>query len=224
MSYWPTPPQVADDLVYRLLEPWHGLGEQVRVLEPSAGEGHLVRAVRARLPEAHITAVEPDPQRAATLRASGVADEVVCSTLEEYLAAVAVAARTGDWVPFDLVFMNPPFTLPGRPEAWADHVLAVVDDPHLLKAPISALGAVVPHIALGGKSKRVRQVRDRLGPVRCIDPAGPNGGFICRHGQIDPCERGAFGPVGAQVSTALLWMWNIHWDRHFDSGAQQTLW
>jgi tRNA1(Val) A37 N6-methylase TrmN6 len=88
LSYWPTPDEIADDLVYWLLEPWHGMGEGIRVLEPSAGEGHLAQAVRQHLPDAHITAVEPSPQRAATLRTLPHLD-VVEATLESYLDDVA---------------------------------------------------------------------------------------------------------------------------------------
>lgn len=212
-SFWPTPDAVADDLVHWLLQPWHGLGDGVRVLEPSAGEGHLVRAVREHLPEAHITAVEPSPGRAATLRALAASpppagpaaglerysphywpksrppvDEVVEGTLEGYLADVAMQAFAGEWRPFDLAVMNPPFTLPGRPEAWAEHVLAIYNDPHLL-APGGVLGAVVPHIVKTGQSKRVRAVRDLLHP---------------QYG-ITECERGVFSAVGAKVSTVLIW-------------------
>lgn len=187
LAFWPTPPDVADHLVYWVLEPWHGRGDGVRVLEPSAGDGRLARAVRDHLPEAHITAVEPSHQRAERLR-DGVADEVVESTLEAYLTGVAVAAFSGRWQPFDLVFMNPPFALPGRPEAWAEHVLAIYDDPHLL-APGSVISAVVPRVVLTGKSKLVRAVRGLLSPW----------------GQAEACDRGAFDAVGARVSTAVLW-------------------
>lgn len=208
LSFWPTPTDVADELVRQALLPGYGLGEaaggvsQVRVLEPSAGEGHLARAIRAHLPYAHITAVEPSPARAAVLRAlPDVVDGVVQSTLENYLNAVAIQALTGGWTAFDLVLMNPPFTLDGRPEAWAEHVLAIYTDPHLL-ARGGTLGAVVPHVVLTGKSKRVRAVRELLGPThsRYLD-----GALDCEHGRIEPCERGAFAPVEAAVSTALMW-------------------
>lgn len=189
LSYWPTPPDVADDLVHWIVEPWHRQGVGVRVLEPSAGDGHLARAVRGHLPQAHITAVEPDPGRAAGLRAApGLADEVVRSTLENYLATAAGAAFAADWQPFDLAVANPPFTLPGRPEAWAEHILALYTDPHLLR-PGAVIAAVVPRIVLTGKSKLVRAVR----------------GLVDRCGEAEPCARGAFGPVGAQVSVALMW-------------------
>ena len=196
LSFWPTPPEVATDLVDAVLCPGFGDGAarggvpQVRVLEPSAGDGHLVRAVRKCLPHAHITAVEPSGQRAAGLRTQeGIADEVVETTLEDYLASVTWSAMAGTFEPFDAVVMNPPFTLDGRPEAWAEHVLAIYHDPYLL-AIGGVISAVVPRIVMTGKSKLVRAVRDLLNP---------------RYG-VSECERGAFGPVGAQVSTALIWM------------------
>ena len=187
LSYWATPADVADDLVYRLMEPWHALGDGVRVLEPSAGEGHLVHAIRHHLPESHITAVEPSAARAATLRALPGLD-VVESTLETYLGDVAVRALSGQWEPFHLVVMNPPFTLDDRREAWAEHILAIYHDPHLV-APGGLIGAIVPRIVMTGTSKRVRAVRDLL--TSC--------------GGVQECERGAFASVGAKVSCALLW-------------------
>jgi hypothetical protein len=187
MSYWPTPPDVADDLVHGVMEPWHGDGTGVRVLEPSAGDGHLVRAIRDRLPGAHIVAVEPDPGRAATLRAlPGLADEVIQSTLEDYLTDVAFEAFTADgWPPFDLAIANPPYTLPGRPEAWAEHFLQLYNDPHLLR-PGAVVTAVVPRIVLTGQSKLVWAVRGLLQP----------------HYGAEPCEPGAFAPVGAALIRA----------------------
>lgn len=196
LSYWPTPPEVAEDLLMLVLVPGYGDGRaghnvpQLRVLEPSAGEGHLARVIRAHLPGAHLTCVEPDPARAAALRAApSVADEVVESTLEDHLVQVGFDAMAGTWVPYDLIVANPPFVLEDRPEAWAEHLLALHDDPHLL-APGGQIGAVVPHIALTGQSKRVRAGRALTRP----------------YGGIEACHRGAFDPVGAKVRTALLWL------------------
>ncbi len=190
LSFWPTPADVADDLVQRTLCPGFGLGgaagevPQVRVLEPSAGDGHLAQAIRQHLPDAHVTCVEPSAGRVARLREqTGLADEVIESTLEEYLSGAWMAE------PFDVVVMNPPFTLPGRPEAWAEHFLAIYHDPFLL-APHGQISAVVPRIVMTGKSKLVRQVRELLDP----------------HHGIEECPRGAFDPVGAKLSTALIWI------------------
>lgn len=195
LSFWPTPPELADDLIYRTLIPGFGDGgaaggcPQIRILDPSAGTGHLLTPIRKHLPRAHITAVEPSPARAAALRAGGLADEVVESTLEDYLAAVAVAAFAGTFRPFDVVVMNPPFTLPGRPEAWAEHVLAIHDDPHLL-AECGQISAVVPRIVATGQSKLVRRVR----------------GLLVPYYGLDLCEKGVFGPVGARLSAATIWI------------------
>ncbi|MDG4791928.1 class I SAM-dependent methyltransferase [Micromonospora sp. WMMD1102] len=206
LSYFPTPPETADDLVYQALTPGHGQGEaangvpQVRILEPSAGEGHLARAVRDYLPYAHLTAVEPSPQRVPALH--NVADVVVATTLEDYLVTVAMTALGGGWEPFDLVVMNPPYTLAGRPEAWAEHLLAVVEDPHLL-APGGMVAAIVPWAVVRGKSRLARRARDLLGDVvgRYSD-----GEVIFRRGRVQPCERGAFDPVGAGIRPVMVWI------------------
>lgn len=191
MSYWPTPEEVADDLVYWVLTPGHANGEGIRVLEPSAGEGHLAQVVRNYLPDAHITAVEPSPDRAHSLRSlDAVVDEVIQATLEDYLVTVAMKALAGDWTPFDLVFMNPPFTLPGRREAWAEHVLAIYEDPHLL-APGGYLGAIVPLAVLRGTSRRARTIRELLRPYR---------------GAVEECDRRAFAASGTGIATALMWI------------------
>lgn len=197
MSFWPTPPEVSDSIVYNVLDPWHGDGgpapdgsPAVRVLEPSAGEGHLLYAVRKHLPLAHVTAVEPAAARTARLREqTGLADVVIESTLEDYLAGVAFEAMGADWRPYDLIFANPPFTLPDRPEAWAEHIIALAQTPNLI-GPCGIISAVVPRIVLTGKSPLVRKVRSLLSP----------------YGGMEPCERGAFAPVGAGVSAALIWM------------------
>lgn len=211
LSFWPTPDDVADDLVYRTLIPGYADGSaagdcpQIRILEPSAGYGHIVRVARRHLPGAHITAVEPAEARAAVLHyLTDAVDEVVESTVEDYLAAVALRALGGDWRPFDLIYMNPPFTLPDRPEAWAEHVLALYNDPNIL-APGGTLAAVLPRIVMTGKSKLVRAVRALLGEHtgRWI-----NGDTLIdrfERGEIESCDKGAFSPSGAQVSTALLW-------------------
>jgi hypothetical protein len=86
-----------------------------------------------------------------------------------------------------LVIMNPPFTLDGRPEAWAEHILALHDAPHIL-APHGVISAVVPRIVMTGKSRLVRKVRDLVIP----------------HYGFSECDRDAFCPVGAKLSTTLL--------------------
>lgn len=191
LSFWPTPDDVADSLLDYAMAPWMADGRGVRVLEPSAGAGHLAATVRRRLPRAHITCVEPAPERTALLRLSGVADVVVESTLEDYLAG----GDMGD--PYDLVIANPPYTLPGRPRAWADHVLALWGHPAVL-APLAVLTAVLPRIVMTGRHPQVKAVRDAVHGCRAAD------GVQCAG--LWEMPRGAFSGVGAAVSAAGIWM------------------
>jgi predicted RNA methylase len=202
MSYWPTPSDLADELVYWILEPWHGTGDILRILEPSAGTGHLVAAIRHRLPDAHITAVEPDPARAEQLAAVGFADEVIHATLEEHLVAVSLAAVRGTWQPYHLAIANPPFTLPGRREAWAEHLLALYHHPDALR-PGAVIAAIVPRSVFTGSVPKIAAVRRLLHPTGC--------------GQARPTDRDAFAPVGMGNPTALLWT-----QRPFDTAG--ALW
>lgn len=77
------------------------IGEAPRILEPMAGRGAIVRELRARWPNSHITAIELDAERAASLKDSG-ASEVICGDFFD------VASTIGG---FDLAFTNPAFSI-----------------------------------------------------------------------------------------------------------------
>jgi hypothetical protein len=187
MSFWPTPPDVADWLVYQACQAWMVEGDGMHVLEPSAGEGDLAQAVRRRLPAAHITCVEPDPRRVAVLRGTGVADVVAEVTLESFLAD-----HHAD--PYDLVVMNPPFTLAGRRAAWAEHITAIWEAPGLIRdggtlaAIVPDNGAMTQDRAAG--DKRVRQVRE----------------LVDVYGRFEPMEEGSFKAVGTGARTGAVWL------------------
>jgi SAM-dependent methyltransferase len=103
-----------------------------RVLEPSAGEGALVHAVLTTNPDVQVTAVEPNPERAAKLPQHPRVDLKV-STFETFAAA---AARPT----YDLVVMNPPFALPHDYTAWITHLMLAWD----MLAPGGRLVSIVP--------------------------------------------------------------------------------
>jgi predicted RNA methylase len=103
-----------------------------RVLEPSAGDGSIVRAILAAAPHVQVVAVEPNTARGEAIGADPRV-QVIASTLEEY------ALRTTDR--FDAVVMNPPFSVPGQPTIWIDHVNAA----WRLLAPGGRLVAVAPN-------------------------------------------------------------------------------
>lgn len=171
-GFVPTPPELAEELVReytRLAEL-----DAPRVLEPSAGDGALVDPIRVTAPDASIVAVEPNAVRAADLGTwPGVV--LVTSTFEEYAATVdtpSVLSSHGtptDQDPgeasnrqlFDAVVMNPPFSVPGHPTIWIDHVRLA----WRLLTPGGRLTAIVPHGYTFRSDRRHTAIRDLVEQV-----------------------------------------------------------
>lgn len=170
-SFWRTPRPVVEEMLDRIgiLDVPSG----APILEPSAGDGaiadEIVRAGRV------VVCVEPDPRRAAALEATG--HVVIRSTLEDY--AEVESAR------FAAVVMNPPFTLPGRPTAWADHVELALG----LLRPGGRLIAVLPTSYRHRDTRRIVALRNRVAELG---------------GTWAELEDGAFVESGTGVRTGLL--------------------
>jgi hypothetical protein len=147
MSYVATPPELAKELVHGL-----DLGPESRVLEPSAGDGALVRAVREAYPDTQITAVEPDHTRRTVLRMNGAEWwlHIWDGTFEDYADVASLR--------FDAVVMNPPFTLPGRRYAWAEHLVLAWDR---LK-PGGQLRAIAPTSLECGRQRPIAAARNLI--------------------------------------------------------------
>jgi len=178
LSYWQTPPALAAELVAGL-----DLPPGSRVLEPSAGDGALVRAIQSAYPDVHITAVEPDSGRRTVLRMTGaVGLRVWDCTLEEY-ALAWMADETPE--PFDVVVMNPPFTLPDHRYAWAEHLTLAWD----LLLPGGQLRAIVPNSLEYGRQRPIAAARN------LITQAG---------GTWRKTGPGAFQPSGTGVATLIV--------------------
>lgn len=164
LSYWATPPALAKELVDGL-----GLQSGMRVLEPSAGDGALVRALRSAYPQVHVTAVEPDSARRTVLRMNGTEGlHVWNGTFEDY---VEFAEPAG--ILFDAVIMNPPFTLPGRRYAWAEHFALAWNR----LVPGGQLRAVVPASLEYGRQRLIVTARALLTEVGGTWSSSPDGAF-----------------------------------------------
>lgn len=178
LSYWATPTPLAQLLIDDL-----DLPEGGRVLEPSAGDGQLVRALQDAYPLVHIDAVEPDNGRRIVLRTSGGAGlHVWDSTFEDYVEAWRVVK---DPVLFDAVVMNPPFTLPSRRYAWAEHLALAWD----LLRPGGQLRAIVPASLGFGRQRPIAAARALIGA------AG---------GSFRPAPDAAFRGSGTDISTMIV--------------------
>lgn len=100
------------------------------ILEPSIGTGAIALEVRRQFPTADITGVEIDEFRASVSRGKGF--EVFT---EDFLAI-----QPSRWLPFDVVLMNPPFSVEGDKTAYITHI------DHAMKFlnPGGVLVAIVP--------------------------------------------------------------------------------
>lgn len=85
-----------------------------RVLEPSAGTGNLLAAIGHTRKDCKAVAVEINSRLAKNLKTQFMVNVDVCCC--DFLQC------NGDLGRFDRVVMNPPFSVPGQPQADIDHV------------------------------------------------------------------------------------------------------
>lgn len=175
-GYVPTPAALAARIVAEHTD-IGDLVDEATVLEPSAGDGPFVRAVLDANPGITVVAVEPNADRLAKIGAVGA--QVVNSTFEDF--AQENAGRL-----FDAVVMNPPFTVPGRPSVWIDHVLLA----EALLVPGGRLTAIVPVSLLERRDRRHSALRGRV---------EQRGGFV-------PLPDDAFKTSGTGVRTVVMWL------------------
>jgi hypothetical protein len=201
-GYVATPAKLAADIVRRHAD-LAGWPETLRVLEPSAGDGALVAAILDAAPHADVWAIEPNfvrGDRLVKLAADrgvqlwriedGSARPVDASTdtagtitlVDTYMETFA-ASVTG-W--FNVIVMNPPFAVPGRPTIWIDHLML-------------AWGMLRPN-----------------GRVVCFAPAGfvhrtdakheAVRDLVDEHGGWKRLPVGAFKESGTDVDAVVLWL------------------
>lgn len=178
-GYFPTPPDLAARMAAMLPE------GPLTVLEPSAGDGALVRAVLEARPEAFVVAVEPNAQL------HGMLGRLPLDRLRPHRGTFEEfdAARPDGSTPpelFGAVVMNPPFSAPGQPVLFAEHLMRAYE--HLDKG--GRLVAIVPagfEYRVDRKIARVRELVEELG------------GW-------EPLPDGTFAGSGTSVGTILCWL------------------
>lgn len=173
-AFFPTPHDVAT-----LMVSWAGSDPTIeggRWLEPSAGDGAIARVVREMFPSAVLACVETDRGRAEQLAPGTIYEQTFQS-----FAAENPSLR------FDAVVMNPPFTEPGKPLAWVEHVGLAFD---LLRSG-GRLAAIVPASVSFGQRKAIVELRKRLDweSLTC---------------EIEPLPEGTFRVAGTDAQTALI--------------------
>jgi len=182
-GYVPTPAELAEDLVKAYAECPPKSNGRVRVLEPSAGTGRFVTAAAEWIGREwlHVTAVEPDARRVRQIE-RGEHVTVIEETFEAFAARARAAGER-----FDLILMNPPFSVPGEATIWVTHLRAAWQ----LLAPGGRLVAIVPARVLRKGSR---------GPVGAAQELVAFNGHGCE------LERDAFAESGIVYDTAVVWL------------------
>lgn len=150
LAYFPTPAEVAGGMIADIDATANRMGSPLTMLEPSAGSGALILAALERWPIERVVAIEADPLNTAMLRGREwpTPDWFVEMVADGFVAPVeqTVEIIDGDFLArdfgdkFDLILMNPPFSLLGDPEAYRTHLRRAFD----LLAPRGRLACVVP--------------------------------------------------------------------------------
>ena len=160
-------------------------GLPFKVLEPSAGHGALVDAFVARFKKEFpsnplwIDCVEIDPVNAGVLKSKGYS-----VTEGDFLACVPDH-------PYDLVLMNPPFSLKGQKDCYVEHVNHAL----YMLSPEGDLAAIVPKSLLDAADEKRVSLLERI--VRSKGAVDVDGPFN---------KKDTFRESGANVSTIGLYL------------------
>jgi hypothetical protein len=175
LAFFPTPNEVIWEMLSYapLCGSW---AKEMRFLEPSAGQGAIANIIcdesRQTPSDINMDLVEIDPFRASLLRGQGYKNVFEMDFL--------------DYIPgpvYDMILMNPPFSLKGDSVAYATHILHAYD----LLAPEGVILAIVPS---SWKQKMDAKSR-RLVEIGSYSLAVP---------------KGAFKESGTMVSTEILYI------------------
>lgn len=174
----PTPDALAADVIGRFAQ-LASVPEKGRMLEPSAGQGALIRAVVAVRPDLDVTAVEPVDERAAQLeQIEQAAGLVYHGTFEDY-----EKYHHQTWIkPYDLIVMNPPYSMPKRPNVWIEHVKLAWS----LLADGGRLVAIVPCSSTGELNAKALPLLKTMGAGVVVEQL-PDGSFTASGTGVSTC-------------------------------------
>lgn len=181
MSFFPSPPAVVD-LVMSAADLAAADWLQYRFLEPHAGQGAIADRIRASFPRCPLDVVEILDLNRRVLRRKGY-DPIAADFLKFDPGPV-----------YDRILANPPFSLPGAPRAYQDHIRHAWD---LLKDG-GVLVAVAPGRVLGDRKRDGEFHR-----------------WLADRGTMEELPEKAFEASGTGVSTALICLENrsVGWKR-----------
>ena len=171
-AFFPTPSGVVDSMI-ELSGVNEFMDADWRVLEPSAGTGAIARAVRQAADSVTLHCCEVLPVNRAALQSEGF--EVVADDFMSY---------TPDQ-PYDVILMNPPFSLDGDPVAYITHIRHAWS---MLKEH-GYLVAITPCGWLTNSTKKQVEFRE----------------FVCDQLEFYEIGSGVFKESGTMTNTMLVY-------------------
>lgn len=116
LAFFPTPQKIIDDLflVYNLDSDIQYTDKCLSIIDPSAGIGNFVDKVLELNPSHNITAIELDENRY----------KILYNKYKNYNNIKVIHSAFEDFnnENFDIVLMNPPFSIDGNSSIWIDHL------------------------------------------------------------------------------------------------------
>jgi len=162
-----------------------------RVLEPSAGSGAIADAIREKIPHAVLDTVEFFEPNQDILRAKGYQPHAM--SFLDY--SVSPDER------YNLIMMNPPFSVKGDKNAFDTHVRHAFS---LLK-PFGEIVAILPTGWIKKNDKKSKAFRD----------------FVSEYGTLTPTEileEGTFKGSGTNIETCIIHLMRDPWKEREYSG------
>lgn len=177
-AFFPTPKKLVDDM-FNNLEDIHYFDYRsseygIRVLEPSAGQGAIAKEIRSRFPTAKIDTVEFLDINQEVLKEEGF--EPFCGSFLDF--------NTDYKIKYDLIMMNPPFSVEGDKLAFATHI----EHAYKMLAEYGELVAIAPTGWIHASDKRSIAFKEWVG----------------RGADYEIIEKGAFKESGTMVETCII--------------------
>lgn len=164
-DFYRTGEEVAEGLVGTAIEMFlegnsNHTRKRINFLEPSCGDGALIAAIQAVCarygyePWVEAWDIEPAMVKSLSRFDSTHGPGNVSGNLGDFL-------NQEDLPKTEIVVMNPPFTAPGNPTAYIDHVKHAYD-----QLPTNGvLAAIVPSTYMTRESSKVKSLRDLMDPL-----------------------------------------------------------
>jgi len=184
-AFFQTPKKLIDDM-FAILEDlpyttYRAENHGIKVLEPSAGQGAIAKVIRSRFPNATLDTVEFLDINQEILEKEGF--EPFCGSFLDF--------NTNYEIKYDLIMMNPPFSVEGDKLAFATHI----EHAYKMLADDGELVAIAPTGWLNNSDKRSMAFKN----------------WVETGAEFEIVDKGAFKESGTMIETCIIRKTKLPW-------------